>query len=191
MESTNYINSVNLNQNTDFPYLVLNVINGNSYPRNPGFRVMHWHEDIQFIYVLDGEIDVVTLEKRTTLHKGEGFFINKNVVHLIDKVDVCHYNSFIFPDYFLRFYTGSPAEPIVNQIIGREDFPVFPILKTNGNASVLQLLKKLSKKEFIFFKICIQYFRYMHIIWHIIYNYTHFIIPFKYSGFVDTTFLLN
>ena len=37
----------------------------------------------------------------------------------------------------------------------------------------------------------IQYFRYMHIIWHIIYNYTHFIIPFKYSGFVDTTFLLN
>lgn len=56
MESTNYINSVNLNQNTDFPYLVLNVINGNSYPKNPGFRVMHWHEDIQFIYVLDDNV---------------------------------------------------------------------------------------------------------------------------------------
>lgn len=54
MNHDKYINSVNLNQNTNFPYLVLNVINGNSYPRNPGFRVMHWHEDIQFIYVLDG-----------------------------------------------------------------------------------------------------------------------------------------
>ena len=189
MESTNYINSVNLNQNTDFPYLVLNVINGNSYPRNPGFRVMHWHEDIQFIYVLDGEIDVVTLEKRTTLHKGEGFFINKNVVHLIDKVDVCHYNSFIFPDYFLRFYTGCLAEPIVNQIIGREDFPVFPILKTNGNASVLQLLKKLSSLEQN--KTALYPYEVLSTLWHIIYNYTHFIIPFKYSGFVDTTFLLN
>ena len=57
MNHDKYINSVNLNQNENFPYLVLNVINGNSYPRNPGFRVMHWHEDIQFIYVLDGKIE--------------------------------------------------------------------------------------------------------------------------------------
>lgn len=124
MNHDKYINSVNLNQNTNFPYLVLNVINGNSYPRNPGFRVMHWHEDIQFIYVLDGEIEIATLESRTVLHKGDGFFINKNVVHLVDKVDACHYNSFIFPDYFLRFYLGSPAEQIVRQIIGLEDFPI-------------------------------------------------------------------
>lgn len=89
MKQNAYINSVNLNQNTNFPYLVLNVCNGNSYPRNPGFRVMHWHEDIQFIYVLEGEIEVVTLGNRTALHKGEGFFINKNVVHLVSKVDAC------------------------------------------------------------------------------------------------------
>ena len=100
MNHDKYINSVNLNQNENFPYLVLNVINGNSYPRNPGFRVMHWHKDIQFIYVLDGKIEVATLESRTELHKGEGFFIYKNVGHLVDKVDTCHYNSFIFPDYF-------------------------------------------------------------------------------------------
>ena len=30
-----FINSVNLNINTDFPYLVLDVINDKSYPRNP------------------------------------------------------------------------------------------------------------------------------------------------------------
>lgn len=77
MNHDKYINSVNLNQNTNFPYLVLNVINGNSYPRNPGFRVMHWHEDIQFIYVLDGEIEIATLESRTVLHKGDGFFSTK------------------------------------------------------------------------------------------------------------------
>ena len=147
MSHDKYINSVNLNQNTNFPYLVLNVINGNSYPRNPGFRVMHWHEDIQFIYVLDGKIEVVTLESRTVLHKGDGFFINKNVVHLVDKVDACHYNSFIFPDYFLRFYLGSPAEQIVSQITSLEDFPVFPIVNVKEHMVVLNTLRNLSSLE--------------------------------------------
>ena len=147
MNRDHYINSVNLNQNTDFPYLVLNVYNGNSYPRNPGFRVMHWHEDIQFIYVLDGEIEAVTLESRTALHKGEGFFINKNVVHLVDKVEACHYNSFIFPDYFLRFYVGSPADKMVGQIIGKDDFPFFRIADAPENQPVLHALKNLSSLE--------------------------------------------
>lgn len=147
MKQETYINSVNLNQNTDFPYLVLNVINGCSFPRNPGFRVMHWHKDIQFIYVLDGEIEIVTLESRTALRKGEGIFINKNVVHLVDKVDRCHYNSFIFPDYFLRFYVGSPADRIVNRITMSEDFPVFPIKNTAENLPVLHVLAKLSALE--------------------------------------------
>ncbi len=147
MKQDKYINSVNLNQNTNFPYLVLNVINGNSFPKNPGFHVMHWHEDIQFIYVLEGEIEVVTLENRTILHKGEGIFINKNVVHLVDKTYACHYNSFIFPDYFLRFYVGSPAEQMVSRIIGNDDFPILHITDTKENLSILQALKKLSFLE--------------------------------------------
>lgn len=147
MKQEKYINSVNLNQNTNFPYLVLNVIDGNSYPRNPGFHVMHWHEDIQFIYVLDGEIEVVTLETRKVLHKGEGIFINKNVVHLVNKLKSCHYNSFIFPDYFLRFYIGSPADQIVSQIIGREDFPFFLITNVKENQPILHTLKNLSALE--------------------------------------------
>ena len=96
MEQTEYINSVNLNQSTNFPYLVLNVVNDNSYPRNPGFQVMHWHEDLQFIYVLSGEVEVVTLENSVSLYAGEGIFINKNVVHLVQKNGSCHYHSFIF-----------------------------------------------------------------------------------------------
>ncbi len=52
LDRGSYINSVNLNIDTDFPYLVLDVADGSAYPRNPGFGVMHWHEDLQFIYVL-------------------------------------------------------------------------------------------------------------------------------------------
>ena len=48
-ENRRFINSINLNAGTDFPYLVLEIINEQSFPRNPGFQVMHWHEDVQFI----------------------------------------------------------------------------------------------------------------------------------------------
>lgn len=57
------INSVNLNAGTNFPYLVLDVVDDNSYPRNPGFQTVHWHEDIQFIYVFSGNIAAKTLSE--------------------------------------------------------------------------------------------------------------------------------
>ena len=76
-----YINSVNLNAGSDFPYLVLNVVNDQSYPRNPGFQVMHWHEDLQFIYVLDGKIELKTLDGSVRADQGRGIFINKTVIH--------------------------------------------------------------------------------------------------------------
>lgn len=142
-----YINSVNLNQNTAFPYLVLNVTGDESYPRNPGFQVMHWHEDLQFIYVIDGEIEVVTLSDCILLRQGEGVFINKNVVHLVREVNTCHYNSFIFPDRFLKFYPGSPAERMVDKIVGRPELPLVAICDREENQEVLQALRRLTLLE--------------------------------------------
>ena len=147
MKQQDYIHSINLNQNTDFPYLVLNVIDNNSYPQNPGFQVMHWHEDLQFIYVLSGAIEVATLETRISLHTGEGIFINKNVVHLVKKSGSCHYNSFIFPDYFLKFYFGSPAGNIVERLVENKRLPVFPMKNRENCKDVLNALKKLSDLE--------------------------------------------
>ena len=72
-ERNNCINSVNLNADSDFPYLVLDVVGDQSYPRNPGFQVMHWHEDLQFIYVLDGEIEIKTLDTSVQVNKGSLF----------------------------------------------------------------------------------------------------------------------
>ena len=101
-ERNNCINSVNLNADSDFPYLVLDVVGDQSYPRNPGFQVMHWHEDLQFIYVLDGEIEIKTLDTSVQVNKGSGIFINKNVIHLVKKSLSCHYNSSIFLNFILE-----------------------------------------------------------------------------------------
>lgn len=147
MKDKQIINSVNLYSNTNFPYLVLDVIGENSYPRNAGFQTVHWHEDLQFVYVLDGKITVKTLTDSVTLEKGNGVFINKNVVHYIAKYD-CHYNSFIFPDYFLKFYFGSPVENLVNRIVGQTALPIYkftPMVEWHKKA--LRKLKDLVELE--------------------------------------------
>lgn len=144
-----YINSVNLNAGSDFPYLVFDVWGDQSYPRNPGFQVMHWHEDLQFIYVLDGEIEIKTLDTSTRISKGSGIFINKNVIHLVNnRTSSCHYNSFVFPDYFLKFYFGSPASAFVERIVGKQELPIYCFPKEmNWCKAILSVLSRLADLE--------------------------------------------
>ena len=156
-----FINSVNLNADTSFPYLVLDVVGENSYPKNPGFQVMHWHEDLQFIYVIEGIIEIRTLDSTFSVSSGSGTFINKGVIHLIRKNNACHYNSFIFPDYFLKFYLGSPAKDFVENIVGKENLPVYVFSKENNSCtSVLSKLRSLSdleknKNEFYIYEVLV------------------------------------
>ena len=145
---SNYINSVNLMENTDFPYLVLDVVNQKSFPQNPGFQVMHWHEDFQFIYVMDGKIKFLTLNKRIEVSAGQGIFINKNILHQVEQFMSCHYKSFVFPDYFLKFYFGSPAGVFVDSISENEGLEFYHFTGQNEwENTVLNLLQKLAETE--------------------------------------------
>lgn len=147
MNNKSIINSVNLYSDTNFPYLVLHITDENSYPRNPGFQTVHWHEDLQFIYVLDGNVTVKTLTDSVLLKKGDGAFINKNVVHFATTND-CDYYSFVFPDCFLKFYFGSPCENSVNRIVGQNALPVYRFSQTvTWHQEVLHKLRQLFDLE--------------------------------------------
>ena len=148
LDREQYINSVNLNIDTDFPYLVLDVINDNSFPRNPGFHVMHWHEDLQFILVLEGTIEVQTLDTSVLIRTGEGLFINKNVVHDVRRLENCHYNSFLFPAYFLEFYAGSPAKDFVDSVTSNDRMAFIHFTTAlDWHKEVIAQLKKLVQIE--------------------------------------------
>ena len=147
-DKSNYINSVNLMEHSDFPYLVLNVVNQNSFPKNPGFQVMHWHEDFQFIYVIDGKIQFLTLDRKTEVSAGQGIFINKNILHQVKQFETCHYKSFVFPDYFLKFYFGSPAGSFVDSISAHDNLEFYHFNgKMEWEHTVLNLLDQLSSLE--------------------------------------------
>lgn len=146
-----YVNSINLNVDTDFPYLVLDVINDKSHPKNPGFQVMHWHDDLQFIYVVSGTIEVLTLDSIIQVKTGEAVFINKSVVHHVRRINNCHYNSFIFPAYFLEFYVGNPVKSLIDRITENEQFTVYHFTHEyswcNEVLSILQRLIRLEKSK--------------------------------------------
>ena len=146
MDSESFINSVNLNQASEFPYLVLDVTNDHSDPRNPDFRVMHWHEDLQSIYVLDGTVQIKTLESTFSAQKGDGFFLNRNTVHLVTRIGACQYKSFLFPEYFLKFYLGSPTNALVEDLAGKRTLPVSLLSQqTAKHQPALEQLKRLSE----------------------------------------------
>ena len=63
-DNKDFINSVNLNIHTDFPYLILNVKNDVAVPRNPGFHVMPW-----IISVRKGIIPMSSKRKHTCLSR--------------------------------------------------------------------------------------------------------------------------
>lgn len=139
--------STNFNAGTDFPYLVLEVIDGRSYPQTPAFQIMHWHEDLQFIYVLSGSMQLRTLAETVALTAGEGLFVNKRVLHRVEKVAGAHYKTLRFPDFFLGFYVGSPARQLVDNLLEDERLAVVHFrpqtLWEREALAVLQMLSAL------------------------------------------------
>ena len=142
-----YPDSVNLNNGQPFPYLVIDVINDDGRPRNPGFHIMHWHEDLQFVYVLEGQLRIVTPTDSTTVAAGEAAFINSSVIHLVRRDGPCHYKSFIFPVRLLKFYPGSPASEFVDRLAGNEAIPVYRIGNDAEHAKILRHLEQLDSLD--------------------------------------------
>lgn len=50
------------------------------YTRN--YAAWHWHEYVEFAYVVDGAADCCTPRQSLTLQAGEGYFVNASVLHM-------------------------------------------------------------------------------------------------------------
>ena len=69
-------------------------LNDSGYPQNSGFQVMRWYENLQFIYVLSGEIEAATLERAVPLHTGGRFFGKINIKN--KSLCGCSVTTFVF-----------------------------------------------------------------------------------------------
>ena len=149
---TNYRNAANLNADTTFPYFIRKAENQVFSAGDVDFGVMHWHDDLQFIYVLEGLVCVKTLEEEEILYGGEGIFTNKGVIHYsIGRSNPCRYILFRFPERFLYFYPGSPAERLTRQVTEKSGISLVPLFSSvewcNEALLLLQKLVDLEEKK--------------------------------------------
>ena len=146
---TNYRNAANLKADTTFPYFIRKAENQVFSAGDVDFGVMHWHDDLQFIYVLEGLVCVKTLEEEEILSAGEGIFTNKGVIHYsIGRSNPCRYILFRFPERFLYFYPGSPAEKLTRQVTERSGISLVPLSSSiEWCSEALLLLQKLADLE--------------------------------------------
>ena len=110
--------SHNPNHNTSFPLLVLDVRRKVCNPRNEGFCMVHWHEELQFVYVKKGIVRFRLWEKEQELSEGCCMFINSHVLHYITEKEDCAYHSFLIPPRMLGFFDGSIMEKTVEKFSG-------------------------------------------------------------------------
>ena len=73
---------------------------------------LHWHEDVEVLYVKSGTLLLRINDKNHILKEGEGAFINSNVMHSIRAADnvTGTLNSLVFETEFLSGPTGSALE---------------------------------------------------------------------------------
>ncbi|MBQ9060637.1 MAG: helix-turn-helix domain-containing protein [Firmicutes bacterium] len=144
-----YRNAANLNEDTAFPYFVRRAENQVFSAGDVGFGVMHWHEDLQFIYVQEGMVCVKTLEEEEILSAGEAVFTNKGVIHYsVGRSRPCRYILFRFPERFLYFYPGSAAEKLTRHVTDHPGLSLVPLLSSMDWCSqALQILQRLADLE--------------------------------------------
>lgn len=73
----------------------------------------HWHEEVEFDFVVSGEIEVVTTNGKYIFHKNEAFFINTNVLccmHKNSQAETGIMDSHLFHPVFLGGHFRSVFE---------------------------------------------------------------------------------
>lgn len=102
--------------NPEFPVF----IRRNVIPQKAHFSdiSLHWHEDLEFIYVLSGDIGYWIDGEHIVMKAGEGIFVNAKHMHLICNANLgCTLLCVIFPPTVLcstEYMASKMVNPILN-----------------------------------------------------------------------------
>jgi len=111
---------------------------------------MHWHEDIEFIYVVNGSIIQHINGEKIILHKGEGIFINSGQIHVVENNnDNCDLYCLIFKPYIMcssKYVNDMYVSPITSS----DRYP-YRFLKEDNpvHKEMLEKIKRVVENYFI------------------------------------------
>lgn len=109
----------------------------------------HWHEELEFCYVQSGSVKVATAGQSQTFQKGEGFYINGNVLTSMTDAADCVIDSHLFHPVFLGGHFKSVYETkYLNPVIRNKNLDMLPIRgETQAQKQLLQKLRQLSQLQ--------------------------------------------
>lgn len=109
----------------------------------------HWHEELEFCYVQTGSVKVATAGQSQTFERGEGFFINSNVLTAMTDGADCIIDSHLFHPVFLGGHFKSVYETkYLNPVIQNRNLDMLPIRgDTETQRQLLQKIHQLSKLQ--------------------------------------------
>ena len=109
----------------------------------------HWHEALEFGYVVKGSVKVSTPGQVRTFSQGEGFFINSNVLTAMDDVDGCIIESHLFYPIFLGGHFKSVFETkYLNPVTQNRHLDLLPVRgETPPQKTLLTKLRQLAQLQ--------------------------------------------
>ena len=121
------------------------------FAANPYFAVdktfyatEHWHEDLEYLYVLAGELEYSVNGEKIMLHTGEGILVNSKRIHSNHSVPGVYcafycaitHPSLICPSRYME-------QTYLNPLIGSHSFDYLLLKNDDWTASIIEELKRL------------------------------------------------
>lgn len=112
----------------------------------------HWHEEVEFVFVRQGHMRLLTAGRAWEFREGEGFFVNSNVLCSMENLEHCQIDSHLLHSAFLGghfksiFETKYLAPVLKNKRVEVLEFR----REREGQRRILRLLLKaaaLQEKE--------------------------------------------
>ena len=155
-----YLIAKQINSSQEFPFLSLDIRDNTCNPPRKVFQILHKHEELEFILVLKNKLHIQTTMSEITINKGEGAFIPKNVLHVLNTFGNCKCHGFLFPDSLLM----SPAiKDMYSSIFKYTENPLMDLVLIKQNEQEKPIIDKLKllrevtygdfNKEFYHFKL--------------------------------------
>lgn len=109
----------------------------------------HWHEALEFCLILQGSVKVSTAGQTQVFRKGEGLFLNSNVLMAMTEGSDCILDSHLFHPVFLSGHFKSVFETkYLNPVIQNRSLDMLPLRgETSVQNQLLQKLRQLSRLQ--------------------------------------------
>ncbi len=106
----------------------------------------HWHEALEFNYVVSGQVKVNTTNQSFTFSQGQAFFINSNVLTAMTHIDGCVLDSHLFDPVFLGGHFKSVFQTkYLSPVIQNRHIELIPLPgETPGQKQMLSKLRHLA-----------------------------------------------